>query len=108
MTEGSKASGATSWLPAIVALTMVATCAFMVVRITLFLLGEGLWYERLISGALLFAESFFLVNCVGYFANVLRVFARRGEETASAHSLPELEEYPPIAIVVASYREPHS
>ena len=106
MTEGSKASGATSWLPAIVALTMVATCAFMVVRITLFLLSEGLWYERLISGALLFAESFFLVNCVGYFANVLRVFARRGEETASAHSLPELEEYPPIAIVVASYREP--
>jgi cellulose synthase/poly-beta-1,6-N-acetylglucosamine synthase-like glycosyltransferase len=106
MTEKSKSSGATSWLLAFVALAMLVTCAFMVVRITLFLLTEGLWYERLISGALLFAESFLLVNCVGYFANVWRVLVRGWEEFALPDSLPELEEYPPIAIVVASYREP--
>ena len=35
-----------SWLAALVIATMLATCAFMVVRITLFLLTEGQWYDR--------------------------------------------------------------
>jgi cellulose synthase (UDP-forming) len=106
MTKRKGSSGITSWLAASVALTMLMTCAFLLVRTTFFLVGEGFWYERLISGSLLFAETFFLVNSLGYFANVWRVLVGRKQEIALPDSLPELEEYPPIAIVVASYREP--
>jgi hypothetical protein len=41
MSEKSKGSVGMSWLAGVVIATMLATGAFMVVRITLFLLTEG-------------------------------------------------------------------
>jgi len=95
-----------SLLAWIVVVTMLAIGAFMVVRITLFLLSEGQWYDRLASGALLFAECFYFINCLGYFGNVFRVITRPRGDVALPDDLPELEEYPEVAIAVASYREP--
>ena len=106
MIEKSKVASANSWFAVLLVVTMLAVCAFMVVRITLFILSGGHWYDRLVSVALLFGESFFLVNCLGYFADVFRVFTRGRGDSALPDDLPELEEYPEIAIVVASYREP--
>ena len=95
-----------SWLAGIVAAAMLAVSAFLVVRITLFLLTEGEWYDRLAAAVLLFAECFYFVNCLGYFGNVFRVLTRARGDVALPDDLPELEEYPEIAIAVASYREP--
>jgi hypothetical protein len=95
-----------SWLAGIVIATMLATAAFMVVRITLFLLTEGPWYDRIAAAALLFAECFYFINCLGYFGNVFRVLTRPRGDVALPDDLPELQEYPKIAIAVASYREP--
>jgi hypothetical protein len=78
--ETPKGSAGMSWLAGLVIATMLATCAFMVVRITLFLLTEGQWYDRLAAAALLFAECFYFINCLGYFGNVYRVLTRpRGD-----------------------------
>jgi cellulose synthase (UDP-forming) len=106
MTEKSKGSAAMSWLAGIVIVTMLTTSAFMVVRVTLFLLTEGEWYDRLAAAVLLFAECFYFLNCLGYFGNVFRVLTRPRGDVALPEELPELEEYPEIAIAVASYREP--
>ena len=106
MSEKSKVPSAMSLLAWIVVVTMLAIGAFMVVRITLFLLSEGQWYDRLASGALLFAECFYFINCLGYFGNVFRVITRPRGDVALPDDLPELEEYPEVAIAVASYREP--
>jgi cellulose synthase (UDP-forming) len=106
MSEKSKGSVGMSWLAGLVIATMLATGAFMVVRITLFLLTEGQWYDRLASAALLFAECFYFINCLGYFGNVYRVLTRPRGDVALPDDLPELEEYPEIAIAVASYKEP--
>jgi cellulose synthase (UDP-forming) len=104
MTERAKPSRKTAWLAASAALTMVGASAYLVVRIVLFFLSGDSWYERLIVGALLVAESFFLVNCLGYFANVWHVLT--GRIRKPPEELPELEEYPPVAIIVSSYKEP--
>ena len=55
------------------------------------------------SVALLAAECYLLLNCLGYLANVWRVRARGGPSVKPAELLPEMEEYPPLAIVVSSY-----
>ena len=93
-------------LAGIVVVTMLAIGAFMVVRITLFVLSGGEWYDRVAGGALLFAECFYFISCLGYFGNVFRVLTRPKGDVALPDDLPELEEYPEVAIAVASYREP--
>ena len=105
MPERTKPAGPKSWVPTLLLLTMLATFSYLVVRTILFLITEGFWYERLIAGALLAAEAFFIFNCLGYFANVWRSWGGRAQPLPS-EELPELEEYPPIAIVVSSYKEP--
>src|ERR1700737_2773719 len=87
-------------LSALVTVAVVITCAFLVVRTILFLIGEGFWYERLAAGALLFAEMFFMINSIAYFANILRVLGGHDRGIKAPDELPELEDYPPIAIVV--------
>ena len=106
MSERTKASVTNSRLIAVVVIAMLAACTYLVVRLILFIIGGGFWYERLISAALLFAEAFFLINCLGYFGNVWRVLIGRNRPITASEEIPELDEYPPIAIVVSSYREP--
>jgi cellulose synthase (UDP-forming) len=106
MSGRTQASVANSRLIAVVVVAMLAACTYLVVRIILFLISEGFWYERLISAALLFAEAFFLINCLGYFGNVWRVSIGRNQRITASEEIPELDNYPPIAIVVSSYQEP--
>jgi cellulose synthase (UDP-forming) len=106
MSARTKASVTNSRLIAVVVIAMLAACTYLVVRIILFLIGEGFWYERLISSALLLAEAFFLINCLGYFGNIWRVLIGRNRRITASEEIPELDDYPPIAIVVSSYHEP--
>jgi cellulose synthase (UDP-forming) len=105
MSEQTKPWRTNSFLAALVVIAVLATCFYLVVRIFLFLVSGGFWYERLISAALLFAESFFLINCLAYLGNVWRVLVG-GNRKSTSEGIPELREYPPIAITVSSYKEP--
>jgi cellulose synthase (UDP-forming) len=106
MSEDVKASRRNTRFTALAIMAMIATCAFLIVRTSLFLVSEGYWHERLVAGALLFAETFFLVNCVGYLANVLRVLRGYDRGIKPPEELPELENYPSVAIIVSCYHEP--
>jgi cellulose synthase (UDP-forming) len=106
MNERTKSTVTNSWLTPLVVIAILAACSYLVVRIVLFLVGGGFWYERLTSAALLFAESFFLINCLGYFGNVWRVLIGRNRRVTASEQILELDEYPPVAIVVSSYHEP--
>ena len=106
MNKRTKPTVTNSWLIPLVAIAILAACTYLVVRIGLFLVGGGLWYERLTSAALLFAEAFFLINCLGYFGNVWRVLIGRNRRVTASEQILELDEYPPVAIVVSSYQEP--
>lgn len=78
---------------------------YLVVRLGLFIVSDYLWYERLIGIFLLVSESFILIHTLGYFLNLYAV--KKEELGKFQSSLPKtLEHYPPIAIVVASYKEP--
>jgi cellulose synthase (UDP-forming) len=105
MHERTDRTGIKSTVPALLLLTMLVAFSYLVVRIILFLISEGYWYERLIAAALLLAETFYVVNCLGYFANIWRSLTGAYKGLRS-EELPELDEYPPIAIVVSSYKEP--
>lgn len=62
------------------------------------------WYEAIWSSLFLFAESFIIIHSFGYFLNILRVYQRSGFQSEPIPQ--ELKTFPPVAIVVASYKEP--
>lgn len=88
-------------------LSFVCTLVYLIVRISLFFLTDYYWYEKILALMLLLTESFILIHSLGYFSNVLIV--KRQESTKSnSTSSSELSYYPPVAIVIASYKEPLS
>jgi cellulose synthase (UDP-forming) len=105
MNERTNSAGPKPAAAALLLVTMVVAFSYLVVRIILSFTSEGFWYERLIAAALLLADSFFVINCLGYFANIRRSLAA-GDQRLRSEELPELNEYPPVAIVVASQNEP--
>jgi cellulose synthase (UDP-forming) len=87
---------------------LVAIFVYLIGRTALFLIGDYQWYERVLVLVLLAAEGFILIHGLGYFRNVMRV-TLAGPPTAPetpVTGLPELRDYPPVAIVVSSYKEP--
>ncbi len=95
-------------LPLALICTLMAVFAYLVTRTWLFFIADYAWYEKAIAGALLASEAFILVHSIGYFVNILHVV--RSVEPAKARAagqpLPVLENYPPVAIIVSSYKEP--
>lgn len=61
--------------------------------------------EGILTVGLLGAEGFILIHSLGYFFNVFRVINQAGNFTPIIEE-PKLGSYPPVAIVVASYKEP--
>src|ERR1700751_2739360 len=106
MSERTNSSETSPWLNALVVIAIIVTSLYLVVRVLLFLVSGAIWYERMISAALLFAEAFFLINCLAYLGNVRRVLLGRNRAATAPGTIPALEDYPPIAIVVSSYKEP--
>src|SRR5246127_3175000 len=106
MSERTNSSETSPWLNALVVIAIIVTSLYLVVRVLLFLVSGAVWYERMISAALLFAEAFFLINCLAYLGNVRRVLLGRNKAATASDTIPALDDYPPIAIVVSSYKEP--
>lgn len=79
---------------------------YLIARILLFILSDLHWEEIVIGGLLFLAESFIMCCGFGYFLNVFRVLHSKNSPHAMKHQKIELIKYPPVAIVVASYKEP--
>lgn len=73
-------------------------------RLISFISADFPWYEKILAFLLLFAEGFVLIHSLGYFFNIYLVKKEAFKE--NQHVEAKLEHYPPIAIVVASYKEP--
>lgn len=91
-------------------LAFMAILTYLVVRIALFVVADNPWYEKITSFFLLIAECFILTHTVGYFLNIFYVKKAQkfGKISGKQHFPPLSEDYPPIAIVLPSYKEPLS
>lgn len=86
-------------------LTMTSIFVYLSIRIYLLVSTQLNISESLLSICLLLAELFILVHTVGYFINIYRVMNNPANFTPIIEEI-ELNEYPPVAIVVPSYKEP--
>lgn len=108
-------------LIALFVLAFLSILIYLIVRIGLFIFADYHWYEKILGFFLLAAECFLLIHTLGYFLNIFHVkksalpTAASGikisEEAQGAvnkgeDSFPTVISYPPIAIVLPSYREP--
>lgn len=85
-------------------LSFMTMMIYLIVRIALFIFADYPWYEKIAAFVLLLAELFVLIHTMGYFLNILHVM--KNPSSNKFHST--LAEYPPVAVVVASYKEPLS
>ncbi|MFO7870193.1 MAG: glycosyltransferase family 2 protein [Kiritimatiellia bacterium] len=93
-------------LLAIPGAVILAAVAYLVVRTLLFLIADYVWYEKVVALVLLLAEGFLLLHGVGYFMEIVRVLARRRGWRISETEIPALESFPPVAVIVSSFKEP--
>jgi len=85
----------------LVILTIIAMSSYLLVRATLFITADYLWYEKIVAFLLLCAESFLLVHGLGYFFDVLHVLTQPAATGGIAGPIPPLKSYPPVAIIVS-------
>lgn len=77
--------------------------AYLNFRILYFVFSSYTWQEKISAFLLLLAECFILVHTFGYFVNIFSVI----RQTSTNHLPPaQLPHYPPVAVVMASYKEP--
>lgn len=91
---------------AAVILTILVIFAYLMVRTALFMVAPYLWYEKISAFLLLMAEGFILLHSFGYFLNLLFVIRRPIPSEPLSPPAGGLKEYPPVAIIVSSYKEP--
>ncbi|RQD66506.1 MAG: glycosyltransferase [Desulfonatronovibrio sp. MSAO_Bac4] len=90
-----------------ITITLLAIAAYLIVRTSLFIIADYAWYEKFFGFLLLMAQVFILTHGFGYFLNLFRVInSEDGHGSESRLKTMELTEYPPVAIIVSSYREP--
>lgn len=106
MARQKKLSPKAAIIAILVILTMMAMFSYLLVRAFLFIIADYLWYEKIVAFLLLCAEGFLLVHGLGYFFDVLHVLTQPTTSTGIAGSIPPLKTYPPVAIIVSSFREP--
>lgn len=93
------------FLLTILIFTFIAVLAYLFARIFLVVVSHFTWLELVLATCLLLAESFILIHSIGYFLNVFRVV--NSSSSFNPHfEEPQLNSYPTVAIVVASYQEP--
>ncbi len=88
----------------VIAMTIAAV--YLITRILLFFLTDYAWYEKSLAFLLLLAEIFILVHGIGYFLEIFSVAWARREFSRKEIPSGPLASYPPVAIVMPSYKEP--
>lgn len=91
---------------AIVLVTISLSAFYLIVRTWLFVETDVRWYEKLVAGLLLLAEAFVLLHGIGYFLNVIHAKRHPQKKHRYGEDVKVLEKYPPVAVIVSSYREP--
>ena len=85
---------------------MLSIFLYLIARTVLFVVAARLWQEIVVGLMLLMAEGFTMLHAFGYFLNVYHGLAAADLPRITRGTVPELKDYPPVAIVVASYKEP--
>ncbi len=91
----------------LVSFTLISIVLYLMARTVTFIIADYAWYEKFFGLLLLLAQTFVLTHGFGYFLNLFRVISS-GEKSSSKNMLApaSLIQYPPVAIIVSSYREP--
>jgi cellulose synthase (UDP-forming) len=79
---------------------------YLLARISLFLVADYLWYEKIPTVFLLFAEAFIITHGVGYFLEIFHVSAKRSAPAVLPVPPAAPVDTPPVAIIVSSFKEP--
>jgi cellulose synthase (UDP-forming) len=90
----------------LVLLTITLMFSYLMVRTILFIIADYHWYEKIIAFLLLCAEGFLLVHGLGYYFYILHVLTHPAATAGIAGPIPPLKAYPPVAIIVSSFKEP--
>jgi cellulose synthase (UDP-forming) len=106
MTEKRPASSRFVLVMAAPVAAMAFAAVYLIVRVILFMITDHVWYEKALAFLLLMAEIFILVHGIGYFLEILSVAWTRGEFARKELPVESLSSYPPVAIVMPSYKEP--
>jgi len=85
--------------------TFLTIFSYLFARVFLILISSFSYIEAILTSTLLMAEGFILIHALGYFLNVFRVIKQSGSFNPILEE-PKLGSYPPVAVVVASYKEP--
>lgn len=85
--------------------TLTAIFCYLFVRIYLVVTSSSTLVDWVFALTLLLAESFILIHSIGYFLNIFRVI-HLSESVPVPKNDIKLDHYPPVAIAVASYKEP--
>ncbi|NCC25878.1 MAG: glycosyltransferase [Deltaproteobacteria bacterium] len=94
-------------LAMVLIVTMMTVFLYLMARTALFILADYHWYEKSLALLLLLAEAFTMTHAFGYFLNLYRVITSSAvQPRLSVDNVPELKSYPPIAIIVSSFKEP--
>lgn len=91
-------------LTAIILLTLMLSFAYLGLRMVFFVLAPNPASDKVWASVLIAAETFGFLQSLGYFIHVLKVI--NVESNVPLKMPEELENYPPIAVLVPSYKEP--
>jgi len=91
---------------AILVLTMLSIFLYLGMRTLLFLSADLGYADKAFAFALLFAEFFVFVHGFGYFLNIFHVLRSKKTLGTAREPQEELYDYPPVAVIVSSYKEP--
>jgi len=106
MNEKRPASSKIALIMAAPVAAMALAAVYLIVRIILFMITDHVWYEKALALLLLMAEIFILVHGIGYFLEILSVAWTRRDFSRKELPTEPLPAYPPVAIVMPSYKEP--
>jgi len=89
-------------------LTMIGIFIYLMVRTVFFFTAPYLWQEKIVALLLLCGEGFLLLHSFGYFLNTYHVLTKPTTtgQPRLPQTTPRLAEFPPVAIIVSSYKEP--
>ncbi|MBF0227195.1 MAG: glycosyltransferase [Desulfobacterales bacterium] len=91
----------------ILILTITSIFSYLIIRTILFFTAPYFWYEKIVAACLLFAEIFILIHSFGYFINIFHVIMHSKNKYSNILDKDfELQSFPPVAIIVSSYKEP--
>lgn len=89
------------------AVATVSVFLYLGARIWLFYIAAYGWQDKIMALLLLAAELFTMIHTLGYFQSLYLV-STHTKETIPFHpeNIPPLEDSPPVAIIVSSFKEP--